>query len=92
MNYVVIYGERNIQYGFKAANDEAALEFCKSYFSVPTSQMVIVEYFSRSMPSEFGRVVFANNNFLRYSDEETREADEKQFRENLQKMREALKR
>ncbi len=55
-----------MQYGFKAESDDAALDFCKGYFSVPTSKMVIVENIDLAMPSEFGRVVFANNNFLRY--------------------------
>ncbi len=65
-NYTVIYGESNVQYSFKAESDDAALDFCKGYFSVPTSKMVIVENIDLAMPSECGRVVFANNNFLRY--------------------------
>jgi hypothetical protein len=65
-NYTVILSERNIQYGFKAENDDAALEFCKGYFNIPTSQMVIIENIDLTMPSECGRVVWCNNNFLRY--------------------------
>lgn len=65
-NYTVIYGERNIQYSFTAADDDMALEFCKRKFSVPTSQMTIIENIDLNAPSECGRLVFANDNFLRY--------------------------
>ena len=63
--YTVIYGESNMQYSFKAENEFEALEFCKGKFSTPTSQMVIVEN-TENAPCECGRVVFANNKFLRY--------------------------
>ena len=63
--YNVILGDNRIQYGFKAENYEAALEFCKGYFNIPTSQMVIIENFA-NMPSECGRVVWCNSGFLRY--------------------------
>lgn len=64
-NYTVFYGETNMGYGFKAENDELALDFCKGYFSVPTSQMTIIENTDVNKKCENGRLVFTNNAFVK---------------------------
>ena len=66
MYYTAIYlfGEKNFFYSFEAENDEAALDFCKWKFSVPTSQIIIIENIDLDASSECGRVVFANNKFI----------------------------
>ena len=64
-NYTVFYGETNMAYSVSALNDELALEFCKSKFSVPTSAMTIVENINVNEKCENGRLVFTNNSFVK---------------------------